>query len=145
MGQWGPSSSLTNCLRVFFGFHHSHQLTTKERLFSKTFPHDFDSRVTSMAEIIVIFYFSRFSASGFTWHANHTMHHKLPYKKKQLILMLLVSCSFFYGHSMEFLSAFYGQLITFMLFFCMVIQWFSCFSRTFFEEQLSISYLHNFE
>ena len=46
-----------------------------------------------------------------TWHANHPMHHKLPYKKTaygNTITFLF----FFYGHSMESLSAInlYGQL-----------------------------------
>ena len=49
--------------------------------------------------------------------------------KKQPMVIKLVSCFFFYGHTIENLSAInlYGQLLTLML-FCMVIQWFSCFS-----------------
>ena len=72
---------------------------------------------------------------GLTWHTNHTMHHKLPYKKKQAIVIPLVSCFFFYGHSMESLSAInlYGQLMILML-FCMFIQCFSCFSNMAFYE-----------
>ena len=53
---------------------------------------------------------------GLTWHANHTIYHKLPYIKTaygDAISFLF----FFYGHGMESLSAMklYGQLMTLML------------------------------
>ena len=52
--------------------------------------------------------------------------------KKQLMVMPLVSCFFFCVLSMESLSAInlYGQLML----FCMVIQWFSCFSWFFLDN-----------
>ena len=37
---------------------------------------------------------SLFVVRSKSYYANHTMHHKLPYKKQQVILMPLVSCSF---------------------------------------------------
>ena len=83
---------------------------------------------------------------GLNWHAHHTLHHKLPYKKRQLMVIPFVSCFYFYGHSMESLSAInlYGQLMTSML-FCMVVQWLSCFFFFFFDKQLPISNLHSSE
>ena len=70
---------------------------------------------------------------GLTWHANHTMLHKVPYKKTAYANTISF-LFFFYVHSMESLSAInlYGQLMTLML-FCMVIQSFSCFSWIFFS------------
>ena len=69
-----------------------------------------------------------------TWHANHTMHHKLPFKTTAYGNAISV-LFFFYGYSMENLSAInlYGQSMTLML-LCMVIQWFSCFSWNFFRR-----------
>ena len=51
---------------------------------------------------------------------------------------------FFYGYSKESLSAInlYGQLMI-LMFFLMIILWFSCFSCIFFNEQLPIPYLNS--
>ena len=81
---------------------------------------------------------------GLTWHGNHTMHLKLPYKTTadgNAISFLF----FFYGHSMESLSAkkLYGLFLTSML-LCMFIQWFPCFSWNFFYDKQLI-YSHSSE
>ena len=64
--------------------------------------------------------------------------------KKQLMVIPSVTCFFFYIHSMESLSTIklYAQLKTLSL-FCMVIQWFSCFSGISFDKKLPISYLYS--
>ena len=55
------------------------------------------------------------------------------YTKKQLMVIPLVSCFFFYGHSMENLSAInlYGQLMTLMFFFVWSNNYFNVFLNFF--------------
>ena len=60
----GLSRVITNmCLTISFGTFSTWNSKVK------VFPH-YDSQVINC-----------FSIPGLTWHANHTMHHKLPYKK----------------------------------------------------------------
>ena len=73
------------------------------------------------------------------------MHHKLPYKKPAYGKSITV-LFFFFGHSMESLSAInlYSQLMTLMFFvsssndFHVLLEFFS-------NKQLPISYLHSSE
>ena len=73
---------------------------------------------------------------GLTWHANHTMHHRLPYIKTSNgntnnFLFLPITIVWKVCQPLNL----YGQLMTLTL-FCKVIQWLPCFSWIFFPTNI---------
>ena len=79
---------------------------------------------------------------GWTKHANHTNHHKIP-DKKQPMVMPSVFCFFFCSHSVESVSVInlYGRLMNLMVHF-MVIRCFSSFYVTPVERTRKFCVLH---